>query len=223
MPRWLVYALVLMSALALVPLALVARARVSTSPKPRIHLIFDMDIQPKFKAQAANPLFADGRAMRLPVPGTVARGSLQEDEVVATGRQGSGWVEALPVPLTQELLRRGQERYGIFCAPCHGLSGYGDGIVNLRAERLEEGTWTPVSSFHTETARSRPAGYIFNAITHGVRTMPPYGAQIPVLDRWAIVAYVRALQRSQHASLADVPEELRADLQSRMSTHAGNR
>ncbi len=222
MPRSVVYTLVILAALALVPLALVARARVSTSPYPRIHLILDMDNQPKFKAQAASPLFADGRAMRPQVAGTVPRGGLL-DEAVATGRDASGWLQAIPVPLTPELLRRGRERYDIYCAPCHGLSGHGDGIVNRRAERLEEGTWTPVASFHTETARSRPAGYIFNAMTNGVRTMPPYGVQIPVMDRWAIVAYVRALQRSQHAQLADVPEEFRAELETRMTSHARSR
>ncbi|MCS7182946.1 MAG: cytochrome c [Thermoanaerobaculum sp.] len=222
MPKALTYTLVILAALALIPLALIARARVTTSSVPRLHLIGDMDTQPYLKAQAANPLFADGRAMRMPVPGTVARGSLMEPEV-ATGRDGNGWLEVIPVPLTRELMARGRERYDIFCAPCHGYSGYGDGVVNRRAERLQEGTWTPVASFHTETARSRPAGYIYNAITHGVRTMPPYGGQIPVLDRWAIVAYVKALQRSQHASLADVPPEVRMELQARMQGHDGTR
>lgn len=222
MPRGLKYALAILVTLALVPLALVARARYTTSPLPRVHLIFDMDNQPKFKAQSANPLFADGRAMRLPVPGTVPRGALR-DVRLATGRDGDRWLEVIPVPLTREFLRRGQERYNIFCAPCHGYSGYGDGVVNRRAERLQEGTWTPVASFHTETARARPAGYIYNAIVNGVRTMPPYGAQIPVEDRWAIVAYVRALQRSQHATLADVPLEFRKDLEARMGVHDGNR
>ncbi len=222
MPRSLKYALAVIAVLALLPLALVAKARVATSPRPRVHLIFDMDNQPKFKAQSANPLFADGRAMRLPVPGTVARGTLVPQEV-ATGRKGVQWLEVIPVPVDRQLLLRGQERYNIFCAPCHGYSGYGDGAVQRRAERLEEGTWTPVASFHTETARARPVGYIFNAITNGVRTMPPYGAQIPVEDRWAIVAYVKALQRSQWATLADVPKEVRPQLEVRMREHDGTR
>lgn len=222
MPRTLKYTLVIVSVVALVPLALVFRARATTSSSPRLHVIFDMDNQAKFKAQSANPLFADGRAMRLPVPGTVARGSLLP-LAVATGRRGDQWLEVIPVPVSGKLLLRGQERYNIFCSPCHGYSGYGDGVVNRRAERLEEGTWTPVASFHTETARARPVGYIFNAITNGVRTMPPYGAQIPVEDRWAIVAYVRALQRSQFATLADVPPEVRPQLEVRMTGHDGNR
>lgn len=222
MPRAFKYALIIAATLALVPLALVVQARVTTSTAPRVHVIFDMDNQPKFKAQAANPIFADGRAMRLPVPGTVPRGSLLPPEV-ATGRKGNQWLEVIPVRVTRSLLLRGQERYNIFCSPCHGYSGYGDGVVNRRAERLEEGTWTPVASFHTETTRSRPVGYIFNAITNGVRTMPPYGAQISVEDRWAIVAYVKALQRSQFATLADVPPEVRPQLEARITGHDGNR
>lgn len=222
MPRGLKYFLVIVAALALVPLALVARARYATSPLPRVHLIFDMDSQPKFKAQSAHPLFADGRAMRLPVPGTVPRGSFL-DPKTATGRDGEKWLEVIPVPVTREFVLRGRERYDIFCSPCHGYSGYGDGVVQRRADRLQEGTWTPVASFHTDTARARPAGYIFNAITNGVRTMPPYGSQIPVMDRWAIVAYVRALQRSQYATLADVPAEVRQDLEARMGGYDGHR
>jgi mono/diheme cytochrome c family protein len=199
-------------ALSFVPLALIARARVSNSPRPRLHLVPDMDSQPKFKPQAANPMFADTRAARPQVAGTVARGQWPRDEALHVGRVDGEWVSAFPVPLTEPLLRRGQERYGIYCAPCHGLSGYGDGPVSVRAERLQEGTWTPSSSFHTELVRGRPAGHLYNTIANGIRTMPAYGAQIPVDDRWAIVAYVRALQRSQHAPLADVPVELRGQL-----------
>ena len=199
-------------ALSLVPLALIARARVSSSPLPRLHLVPDMDNQPKFKPQAANPMFADGRAARPQVAGTVARGQLRSDTALHFGRVEGEWVAAFPVPLTEPMLRRGQERYGIYCAPCHGLAGYGDGPVSVRADRLREGTWTPPSSFHTELARSRPVGHLYNTIVNGIRTMPAYGAQIPVNDRWAIVAYLRALQRSQHAPLTDVPAELRGQL-----------
>lgn len=109
------------------------------------------------------------------------------------------------MPLTPELLKRGQERYGIYCAPCHGLAGYGDGIVNVRAERLQEGTWTPPSSFHDAVVLGRPVGHLFNSVTNGIRSMPAYGPQIPERDRWAIVAYVRALQRSQATKVDDVP------------------
>jgi mono/diheme cytochrome c family protein len=116
------------------------------------------------------------------------------------------------VAVSEALMRRGQERWEVFCTPCHGSAGYGDGPVARRADRLQEGTWTPPSSLHTDLVRSRPAGYLFNTVTNGVRNMPAYGSQIPVHDRWAIVAYMRALQRSQNATVADVPVELRQQL-----------
>lgn len=211
-PRWLVYTAVITTALALVPLALIARARTVTSGQPRIHLIQDMDNQPKFKAQAENPLFADGRAMRPPVPGAVPAGSFPRDEAVATGRRQGAWVTAMPVPVTAELLQRGEERYNIYCSPCHGLAGWGDGPIAVRAEALQEGTWTPPSSLHTELVRSRPDGHLYNTIANGIRNMPAYGPQIDVADRWAIVAHIRALQLSQGATMDDVPVELRGQL-----------
>jgi len=199
-------------AVALVPFALIARARATTSTSPRVQIIRDMARQPKFKMQATDPLFADGRAMRPAVAGTVARGALRDDAAFWEGRDTSGWVTTFPVPVTTELMRRGQERYDIYCAPCHGLSGYGDGPVAKRADALQEGTWTPPSSYHTDLVRSRPVGHLFNTITNGIRNMPSYGAQIPAADRWAIVAYVRALQRSQDATLADVPPALQRQI-----------
>lgn len=211
-PRWLTYGLVLLAALSLVPFALIARSRASTSARPHVQLIQDMAKQPKLKTQAANPLFADGRAMRPPVPGTVAHGELEENGVYWTGRDAGGWVTAFPVQVTERLMQRGQERYDIFCAPCHGLAGFGDGPVAKRADALQEGTWTPPSSYHTDLVRGRPVGHLFNTITNGIRNMPAYASQIPVADRWAIVLYVRALQRSQDASVADVPPELRRQL-----------
>jgi mono/diheme cytochrome c family protein len=121
-------------------------------------------------------------------------------------------VEVGPLAVDLGVLQRGRERYDIYCAPCHGLAGYGDGSVAKRAEALQEGTWTPPTSFHTELIRQRPDGHIFNTISNGIRNMPAYGPQIPVADRWAIVAYVRALQRSQNATVDDVPPEIRAQL-----------
>jgi mono/diheme cytochrome c family protein len=211
-PRWLTYSLVLLAALALVPFALIARRRATTSPLPRLHLIFDMAKQPKFTTQSANPMFADGRAMRPPVPGTVAWGELDENGAYWTGRDADGWITVFPVRVTDQLVRRGQERFDIFCAPCHGLDGYGDGPVAKRAEALQEGTWVPPSSYHTDLVRQRPVGFLFNTITHGIRNMPAYGPQIPVADRWAIVSYVRALELSQDATVNDVPPELRSQL-----------
>jgi mono/diheme cytochrome c family protein len=213
-PRWITPLLVTLAALALVPFACVARARVTRSPLPRLHVAPDMDNQGRFESQQANPWFADGRAMRPPVAGTVARESLDDDEVYTRGYVGQAWATAFPDRLTvdERLLARGRERYAVFCSPCHGLSGYGDGMVARRADQLQQGGFTVPSSFHAEPVSSRPVGHLFNTISHGIRTMPAYGSQIPVADRWAIVAYVRALQRSQHASIDDVPPAEREKL-----------
>ncbi len=212
MTRILAGIAIVLTTLALVPLALIWRSRATTSPLPRWVVVTNMAKQPRLVAQAGSPLFADGRAMRPPVPGTVARGTLSTNPVLETGREGESFVDVPPVPVTPKLVKRGRERYDIFCAPCHGLSGFGDGVVARRAERLQEGTWTPPSSLHTELVRSRPSGQLFNTITNGIRNMPAYGAQVPPADRWAIVLYVRALQRSQHATIADVKPELREKL-----------
>jgi mono/diheme cytochrome c family protein len=212
LPRWLIFTLVILVVLSWVPLALIMRARVTQTTKPRIHLVPDMDNQPKYKAQQRNPLFADRRAARAPVEGTVARGSLAVSSEVSSGRVGDGWVQQNPESVDAATLARGRQRYEIFCSPCHGLSGYGDGMVAKRADELQEGTWTPPTSLHTELIRTRPDGHLYNTISNGIRNMPGYGSQIEIEDRWAIVAYVRALQRSQNATVDDVPDEIRAQL-----------
>jgi mono/diheme cytochrome c family protein len=213
MPRWTLNLLVVGILLTLIPLALVTRDRIAShGDRTRISLIPDMDKQPKFKAQEASSFFADGRAARTEPAGTIARGELMADAAFADGRQGGEWVNAFPLAVDAELLARGRERYGIFCAPCHGLAGYGDGIVHERALALAEGGWTPPSSLHTDLVRERPLGQLYNTIGAGIRNMPAYGPQIPPRDRWAIVAYVKALQLSQHARLEDLPAEERARL-----------
>lgn len=212
LPSWILFAVVALVVVSWVPLALIMRARVTTSPNPRIHVVPDMDNQPRYEAQSRNPLFADRRAMRPPVPGTVARGADLDRPDVTTGRVGDGWVEANPMPVDQGVLERGRQRYDVFCSPCHGLAGYGDGMVARRADELQEGTWTPPTSFHSDLIRQRPDGHLYNTITNGIRNMPGYGSQIPVEDRWAVVAYVRALQRSQNATVDDVPPAIRAQL-----------
>lgn len=199
MPRWVGSVLVVLAALALLPFACIYKARATRSPLPRIHVVQGMDNQPRYKSQQVNPLFTDTREARPPVAGTVARGRLDADDAIARGMRGGQWVETFPVPVTMTLLTRGQERFRIYCAPCHGLAGAGDGIVAVRADRLQEGTWVPPSSMHVASVLERPVGHLFNTITNGIRTMPSYGSQIPVDDRWAIVAYVRALQISGHA------------------------
>ena len=212
LPRWLLYAVVILVVLSWVPLALIMRARVTTSPQPRIHIVPDMDNQPKYKAQSRNPMFADRRAMRPPVAGAVARGATLGDPALTSGKIGEDWVEVIPVEVDRSKLERGRERYDVYCSPCHGLAGFGDGMVAKRADELLEGTWTPPTSFHTDLLRGRPAGHLFNTISNGIRNMPAYGPQIPIEDRWAIVAYVRALQRSQNATVDDVPPDIRAQL-----------
>lgn len=136
-----------------------------------------------------------------------------EDDHLHRGKANGQWAGSFPMPVTIEMMMRGRERYGIYCTPCHGLTGEGDGIVAIRADRLQEGTWVPPASFHTEPNRARPVGYIYNVIANGVRNMPAYGSQISVEDRWAIVAYVRALQRSRNARLDDVPADKRTSLE----------
>jgi mono/diheme cytochrome c family protein len=213
MPRWLIPALLICGSLALVPFACVARSRAMRSPLPRVHLIPDMDQQRKFKSQQTNPLFADRRAMRAPVEGTVARGGLELDEHFYRGLERGGYTERFPLPVTKDLLQLGRENYDVFCAPCHGLAGGGDGMVARRADRLRQGAWVPPTSLHDPPASTRSVGHLFNSITNGIRNMPAYGSQIPVADRWAIVAYVRALQKSQHARLEEVPPGQRSGLQ----------
>jgi len=210
MPRWTLNLLVVGILLTLIPLALVAKNRIAShGDRTRISFIPDMDKQPKFKAQEASALFADGRAARTEPAGTVARGELA-DPAFAAGRVAGAWVNEFPLAVDAAMLARGRERYGIFCAPCHGLAGYGDGIVHERALALAEGGWTPPSNLHTDLVRERPLGQLYHTIDAGVRNMPAYGPQIPPRDRWAIVAYVKALQLSQHARLEDLPAEERA-------------
>jgi mono/diheme cytochrome c family protein len=209
---------------ALVPLGLIAVSRSRPSPALPVHPVLDMDKQPKFKGQRGNPMFADGRSLRPTVPGTLARedlalagGSAADYDRVVLGVEKQadgtmGFVTQIPVPVDVDLMRRGQERFDIYCATCHGLSGYGDGMVARRANELRDikaenvANWVAPTSYHTKDLRDRAVGSLYNTIANGKGNMPAYGSQIPVLDRWAIVAYERALQRSQDARPGDVPE-----------------
>jgi mono/diheme cytochrome c family protein len=214
MPSGLVYTLVVLATASLVPFALFAAAREARTEKPRIHIIQDMDFQPKFRAQRANEFFEDGRADRLPVAGTIAQGDLREDDHLYRGKVEGAWARTFPpqVQPTAETMARGKERFDIFCAPCHGLLGQGDGMVNSRAQELAQGTWVPPTDMTQEHLRKMAVGELFNTITNGVRNMPPYGRQIKVEDRWAILMYVRALQRSRSAPIDDLSEAERASL-----------
>jgi mono/diheme cytochrome c family protein len=199
--------------LALIPPLVFARMRAVPSPNRPIHIFYDMDFQPKFKTQVGNPLFADGRAMRPPVEGTVARGESYVDTHMYEGVSGGQWATALPAPMKLDAatLARGRQRFDIYCSACHGYAGFGDGAVNQRAMELVtnangpvNGTqWVAAKSLHDDTTRNQPVGQLFNTITHGIRNMAGYASQIPVEDRWAIAAYVKALQLSQDAAAAD--------------------
>ena len=197
-------------AATLVPLAIGARARVSTSESPRVQPLQDMARQPKFGPQSANAFFEDGRAMRSPVSNTVARGKAEADDhyyrgfsthTAENGIESSTYFEGFPAQakVTQELISRGEQRFNIYCAACHGRDGSGTGPVHRRAAELalqQQANWTQPADLRSEMVRLRPEGHIFNTITMGIRSMPAHGPQIPVSDRWAIVSYVRALQLS---------------------------
>lgn len=212
MKRNLILAALSLVVISWVPLVLIAQSRATHSRKPRIHLFFDMDNQPKYKSQRLDPLFADHREMRPQVPGTIARGQWHTDTQMYEGVVDGKWATTFPFEITQAVMKRGQQRFDIYCSPCHGVSGDGNGMVAVRAEELQEGTWIPPADLRSALVRSRPVGHLFNTITNGIRNMPSYGKQIPVRDRWAIVAYVLALQRSQRATLKDVPESVRPSL-----------
>jgi cytochrome c len=165
-----------------------------------------MDDQPKYEAMEESGFFLDKSAMRMPLEGTVARGQLNENTAYYQGKSISGkLINKMPVKLTQQLLERGQKRYNIYCTPCHGLTGAGQGIV------IKKG-FLPPPSFHIDRLRDIEDGHIFDVISKGIRNMPSYSYQIPVADRWAIVAYFRALQRSQNATLKDIPEDVKKTL-----------
>ncbi len=174
-----------------------------------IHLNLNMDYQPRYQAMRASSFFEDGRAMRPPVPGTVARGLLREDSDFYTGRSDNGaFVTSNPMPLTLEVLERGQDRYNIYCSVCHSASGDGQGII-----MTGQFGYTPAPSFHDDRIMEVEEGYLYDVVTNGIRNMPGYGTQLAVADRWAVVAYVRALQRSQNASLADIPVDQRTAIE----------
>ncbi|MEO1022431.1 MAG: c-type cytochrome [Bacteroidota bacterium] len=165
----------------------------SISEKPPIHPNMNMDQQPRKEAQEVNSFFEDGRSMRQPVEGTIARGLKKDDVEYYQGVTLAGdYVEEIPVALTKDFIYRGKRQYEIFCTPCHGGAGYGQGII-----MTGQYGYVPAPSYHEDRLVDAPDGELYSAIYNGVRSMPSYATQIPVEDRWAIVAYIRALQRSQ--------------------------
>ncbi len=166
----------------------------------------DMQDQPKYIPLRPSDFFADGRSERPLTQGTVARGHLDDDAAFYTGKGPDGkFIETFPFPVTREVLARGQERFNIYCTPCHDRLGNGMGMIVRRGYRKPP-------SYHIDRLRTVPNGYIYDVITKGFGAMPDYAAQIEPRDRWAIVSYVRALQLSQNAPVGDVPPDARGQL-----------
>ncbi|MFZ4506909.1 MAG: c-type cytochrome [Fimbriimonas sp.] len=169
----------------------------------------DMWVQPRQDTLLESNFFPDGQSARPLVAGTVARDHLREDQVFFTGVKNGRWVDELPMPITKELLQRGQERYNVFCTPCHGRLGDGKGMIAARGFTLQR----PVGNYHTERLRKMPVGHFYDVITNGYGAMYSYASRVEPSDRWAIVTYIRALQLSQNAKLEDADpaslEELR--------------
>ncbi|HED66495.1 MAG TPA: cytochrome c [Planctomycetes bacterium] len=166
----------------------------------------DMHDQPRFEPLEASSFFADGRASRPQVEGTIARGELQLDDHLYRGKVDGEFAETFPFEITEEVMERGQERFDIYCSPCHGRVGNGEGMI------VERGLKQP-PSYHIQRLQEAPPGYFFDVITHGFGAMYDLSDKISVRDRWAIVAYIRALQLSQNASLSDVPEGMKSLLE----------
>ncbi len=175
----------------------------------------DMHDQPKAKPQSKSDFFVDGRTGRLPVEGTVARGDLREDDHLYRGKVNGVFVTTFPFKIDAAIMQRGRERYNIYCAPCHAETGLGNGMV------IQRGFKVPAANHHLERLRNAPVGYWYDVITNGFGVMFGYAAQVPVHDRWAIIAYVRALQLSRNATADDVPEAERAALLSGRTAPSG--
>lgn len=220
MPKWITAFIVASTAFALIPFAIAAKARTSRSAEPHIHIFPDMDFQPKYKSDQAMELFADGRENRGELSGTVARGSLNADDLFYRGLEhkdtGDQWAAGFPrqLEINDQLMKRGKNRFEIYCTPCHGYDGRGMGAVPSRVA-AGGGAWQArnLVDASNPVAINMPNGQLFNTISNGYNTMMGYAAQIPHADRWAIVLYVRALQRSQNASLEDVPPDHRSGMQ----------
>jgi mono/diheme cytochrome c family protein len=174
---------------------LLSGCRGQTSRKPPIFIQHGMEFQPRFNAFEGNSFYADGRNMRTPPAGTVARGLLKEEDAFYRGGDSAAPLATSPVPVTAELLERGQARFNIYCAPCHARTGLGNGMVVQRG-------FLPPPSLNDPRIVSLGDGQIFQVISKGKGNMPSYAKQVPETDRWAIVAYVRALQYSQNAGEA---------------------
>jgi len=180
-----------------------------------VHPNMNMDQQKRFEPQEKNGFFADNRAMRQPVEGTIARGNLKQDNQFYQGiNEDSSFVKEIPVDVTKSFIYRGKNRYEVCCTPCHGIAGNGNGII-----MANNYGYVPAPSFHIDRLQNQSDGYIYSAIANGIRNMPSYGTQIDTKDRWAIVAYIRALQRSQNVPEEEVRKNYDVDLASIKDSH----
>jgi mono/diheme cytochrome c family protein len=216
MPKWITAFIVASTAFALIPFAIAAKSRTSHSAEPHFHIFPDMDFQPKYKSDQAMDLFADGRENRGEISGTIARGSLNADDLFYRGLENGQWTTGFPqqLEINDQLIRRGKNRFEIYCSPCHGYDGRGSGAIPQRVAATG-GVWLArnLVDASNPVAINMPNGQLFNTISNGYNTMMGYAAQIPQADRWAIVLYVRALQRSQNAALEDIPPDHRSGIQ----------
>lgn len=192
----------------------IAGFRGMRSTQPPLVVFPDMDVQAKYKPQAASKFFADGRTDRPAPAGTVPRGRgiaadpdfLRADDAHYAGKAADGsFVKGFPIAVTETMIRRGQNRYEIYCAPCHGTNGDGQGITKAYG-------MVATPTYHDDRLRQMAEGELFNTITHGKNTMSPYADKLSPDERWAVIAYVRALQRAHNAKLDDVPLEKRGEL-----------
>jgi Cytochrome C oxidase, cbb3-type, subunit III len=166
-----------------------------------------MAVQPYNRPYTPSDVFADGSSAR-PLPAdTVARGHVQDDTLLFTGKDSTGQdSNEFPFPITRDVLQRGRDRFEIYCVPCHGFTGNGDGLVVQRG-------FNPPPSYNSDRLRQAPVGHFFDVVSNGFGSMPSYATQVPARDRWAIIAYIRALQLSQYANVSDAPPEVQARLE----------
>ncbi len=257
LPRPILLGLLLIVLTGLIPAMIILNMRAGYSTAPRFHVFFDMDFQPKKKAQQPTTIFADSRIMRPQVKGTIARGQLDEQDPYYLGYDPSKmtmleksasvmlvsaqtpadgkapdaatktldgkqtapavvaapeapklpFIDKLPIEATEENMKLGKLKFETYCSACHGYAGNGDGLVHKRADSLAQGYWIPPTSMHIDRVRIQPVGQIFNTITKGQGKMASYTSSLSPKERWSIVLYVRALQRSRNANIEDVPAE----------------
>jgi mono/diheme cytochrome c family protein len=259
LPRPIILGTILLVIAGLIPAMIILNIRAGYSTAPRFHVFFDMDFQPKKKAQQTTTIFADGRSMRPQVKGTVGRGQLEEQDpfylgydpskltaidTLETGKfvslqepkatdssaaspasgltsDGSAqtpaapsatlnlpWIDRLPIEVNEANIALGKQKFETYCSACHGYAGFGDGLVHKRADSLAQGYWLAPTSLHVDKVRSQPVGQIFHTITKGQGKMASYASSLNPKERWAIVLYVRALQKSRNADLSEVPADM---------------